>query len=113
MKPENPIDNDQALHRALREWELKDSLPPRFRERVWQRIARADAPAPEAPWTHVAHWLGRALARPALALSYVTVLLVAGLLAGYWQAQAERARTLESLSARYVQVVDPYQAPRR
>ena|SRR5436309_4388618 len=110
MKPELPTDPDKSLHRALREWEIKEPLPPRFGERVWQRIAREEAQAPANFWTLLSNWLAHALARPALAASYVTVLLMVGLLAGYWHAQSEKARTLESLSARYVQMLDPYQA---
>jgi hypothetical protein len=50
-----------------------------------------------------------AVARPSVAASYLVVLLLAGVLAGYWQARAANARAEEMLSARYVQVVDPYQ----
>jgi hypothetical protein len=47
-----------------------------------------------------------------LAASYVTVLLLTGLAAGYWQARVDNARTSEQLGARYVQMMDPYRAPR-
>jgi hypothetical protein len=42
-------------------------------------------------------------------MSYLMVLLLAGILAGYWQARVTNAHAEEQLSARYVQVVDPYQ----
>src|SRR5262245_411029 len=109
MKPELPSDPDKLLHRTLREWEIKEPLPPRFGERVWQRIAREEAQAPASVWTRLPSWLAQALARPTLAVSYVTALLVAGLLAGYWHGQSEKARTYESLGARYVQMMNPYQ----
>jgi hypothetical protein len=110
MKPELPNDPDKLFNRALREWEIKEPLPPRFGERVWQRIAREEAHAPAGFSALLSNWIAQALARPALAVSYVTVLLMAGLLAGYWHAQTEKARTLESLSARYVQMINPYEA---
>ena len=52
------------------------------------------------------------LTRPRLAVGYVAVLLAAGLLAGFWQAQLAKTRMAETLSARYVQMLDPYQMPR-
>ena len=41
------------------------------------------------------------------------MLLLAGLAAGYWQARATNAHAEDTLSARYVQMVDPYQTPNR
>src|SRR6266478_660988 len=82
METKFPVDPDGLLHRALREWEIKEPLPPRFGERVWQRIARQEVQAPTGFWTQLSNWVARAMARPALAVSYVTLLLVAGLAAG-------------------------------
>ena len=59
------------------------------------------------------HRLTAALARPSLAVSYVTLLLLAGLLAGYWQVRIARAHLDETLSSRYVQMVAPFQNPHR
>jgi len=101
MKPEN-------LHRALREWEIHDRLPPRFQERVWQRIAREEAQTLINPWSLFSNWLGQLLARPSMAVSYLVLLLFSGLLAGYWQARVEQTHTLEQLGSRYVQMLDPY-----
>ena len=105
MKPEN-------LHRALREWEIHDPLPPRFQERVWQRIAREEAQSSINPWSLFSNWLGQLLARPSMAVSYLVLLLFSGLLAGYWQARVEQAHTLEQLGSRYVQMLDPYHMQR-
>jgi hypothetical protein len=99
---------DRKLQKALREWEVKDPLPPRFGDRVWQRIAREEAQAPASPWSQLLDWVGQALARPSLALSYLALLLVVGVLAGYWQARAANERASEELGARYVQLMDPY-----
>jgi len=113
MNPHNSPEENAALSKLLREWKDETPLPPRFEDNVWQRIAREELPALAGFWTQLAHWIGSALARPSLAAGYVALLLAAGLLAGYCQARAEKAHALETLSSRYVQMVDPYQAPRR
>ena len=104
------MQNDEALRQVLHEWKVDASLPPRFQEQVWRRIESSEAEAPA--WMLLFRRLSAALARPRLAMSYVTVLLLAGLLAGYLQVHITRAHTDETLSARYVQMVDPYQHPR-
>jgi anti-sigma factor RsiW len=105
------MQSDEALRQALHQWKVDASLPPRFREEVWRRIERREAQAPA--WTALFSRLNTALARPSLAVSYVTVLLLAGLLAGYWQVRVTKARLDEALSSRYVQMVDPFQSPHR
>ena len=105
---ENP---DPALDRALREWKVEESLPPRFRERVWQRLERAQTQSTVNPWTRFSGWLAGVMSRPALALGYMTLFLVLGLTAGYWQAQAHNARDSQELGARYVRMMDPYHHP--
>lgn len=108
----NPNDsNDKALSRALQEWKVDAALPPRFEEGVWRRIERAEGT--ESVWRLALQRITAALARPSLATGYVTVVLLIGAGAGYWKAQTVNARADESLSARYVQMVDPYQMPRR
>jgi hypothetical protein len=96
-----------SLDETLKSWRLEESLPPRFEARVWSRIVRAEAEAPHGRW---ALWetINRAFARPRLAAGYLTVLLFLGMAAGYWKGQASKAQALESLSVRYVQLVDPY-----
>ena len=111
MKANKPND-DTPLDALLREWKVEPSLPPRFGERVWQRIERAATPpAPSVSLAAVfAHWIASLLPRPALATAYVTVLLAIGASAGWHQARQETARVSNDLRARYVQAVDPYQA---
>lgn len=111
MGPEETKTSDLSLRKVLREWETNDPLPPRFEERVWQRIAREEAEAPARLWKRWLNRLGRTFSRPGFAVGYVTALLLAGLAAGYWQAHVDRARTVEELGARYVQMVDPYLMP--
>jgi len=110
MKPENRTENDPALTKMLREWRINEPLPPRFREQVWQRIARKEDQVPEALWTLLANWMAGLMQRRSLAVSYITVLLLAGLFAGYMHARADTARLSDELGTRYVQMLDPYRA---
>ena len=109
MKQREQSEADRGLDSVLREWAVKDPLRPRFHEQVWHRITRAEAQDAAGLWGQFVRWLNRAFMRPSVALSYVTVLVLTGVLAGLLQARVERTRTLETLSARYVQVLDPYQ----
>ncbi len=111
MKPEAHNHDESDLGRLLHEWKVEASLPPRFSEDVWRRVASEDIPAmnPLALWRQ---WIASLVSRPAFALSYTAILLSAGLLAGVWQAQATTQHASETLSVRYVQMLDPYQMPR-
>jgi hypothetical protein len=108
MKSENPTPSDEALRQVLHQWQVGAHLPPRFQEQVWRRIEHSEAQAQAPAWILLFHRLTAALARPSLAVSYVTLLLLAGLLAGYWQVRIAKAHNDEALGSRYVQMVDPY-----
>ena len=114
MKAETAIIEDTRLRTLLRECKVTKVLPPRFQEGVWRRIARQE----EEPsgvtglLSACVRWIDTMLPRPALAASYVAVLLVIGASAGWAQARQEKARVSVELSSRYVQSVDPYQANR-
>lgn len=114
MKAEARIEQDTGLSALLSECKVTVTLPPRFQEGVWRRIARQeDEPSTLAAlWLTCARWVDTRLRRPGLAVSYVAVLLVIGASAGWAQAQQERSRVTEQMSQRYVQSVDPYQAAR-
>jgi protein-S-isoprenylcysteine O-methyltransferase Ste14 len=116
MKANEPGDHEEALRRVLKEWRVGAALPPHFQEGVWRRIEQAErAPAPIAPsaWAVIAHWIGTMLPRPALAASYVAILLAIGATAGWAQAHQETRRVKNELGERYVRVLDPYQTPRQ
>jgi len=112
MKTNMPNENDAPLRTLLREWEPQASLPPRFQEQVWRRIERAELPpAPSVSLATVfANWIANMLPKPALATTYMVVLLAVGAGVGWSQARQETARVTGDLSARYAQAVDPYQA---
>ena len=106
-KPNGP---ERELGKVLRDWEVREPLPPRFGERVWQRIAREEAQGVPNIWRLLADWLNGVMSRPSRAVSYLTVLLLAGVLAGYWHARQDNTRALENLGARYVQMMEPFQS---
>src|ERR1043166_1659496 len=109
MKQREQREPDRRIDSLLHEWTVKDSPPPRFHEQVWQRITRAEAQDAAGLWGQFVRWLNLTFTRPSVALSFVTVLVLTGVLAGLLQARVERTRTLEQLSSSYVQALDPYQ----
>jgi hypothetical protein len=105
-------ENDEPLRQLLREWIVDSTLPPRFQEQVWRRIVHREEEVKPNLRQAFIHWLDTTFNRPALAVSYVAVLLSAGLTTGYLQAQDKSAHAESQWRAMYVQSVDPYQAPR-
>jgi hypothetical protein len=114
MKAEAQMDQDPRLSALLRECKVVATLPPRFCDGVWRRIAQREQEpsAMTALWAAFNRWIDARLPRPALAASYLTVLLIIGAGAGWAQAHQEKARVSSELSSRYVQSIDPYQAAR-
>ena len=112
MSAHRPSEKDEALSKLLRTWKPEAQLPPRFQEAVWNRIGRADAARSTISWQSIAIWIEKSLGRPTLAVSYVAVLLFAGLGAGYWHGEGKSAQAASEWRTRYVQTVDPYQMPR-
>jgi hypothetical protein len=112
MRTNESSHHDEALRKLLKESRMEVPLPPRFKENVWRRIERAQVPSAPSVWTVIAHWIGTVSPRPALAASYVAILLTIGVTAGWAQARQETARVKGELGERYVRVLNPYQAPR-
>jgi predicted membrane metal-binding protein len=104
-------ERDERLSKTLAAWKVDAPLPPRFQEGVWQRIARSGETPGLTPWALFRSWLEAALARRVVAVSYLIVLLAAGLTAGYWSGQQTSRRVEAGLGERYLQSVDPYQMP--
>ena len=113
MKTNKPGDQHEALSKVLKEWRVDAPLPERFQELVLRRIEGGHAPAIPSIWTLIAHWIGTVLPRPALAVSYLTVLLAIGVAAGWAQARRRTTRVNHELGQRYFRVLDPYQTPRK
>jgi hypothetical protein len=96
------------LNAVLREWVVDSALPPRFEEQVWRRIDRVKAQATPS----ITALLESLFNRPALAISYVAILLVAGAMTGFLKVKDKSAASEAQWRARYVQSIDPYQMPR-
>jgi hypothetical protein len=96
------------LNSLLQGWCVTSALPPRFREQVWKRIERAEVPAISGA-DALRGWFAMLFARPAFAVAYVSLLLIAGLTVGFVQANQKAAHWERHLEGRYVQSVDPYQ----
>jgi len=113
MSTKQPGNRDEALGKLLKEWRSNAPLPLHFQESVWRRIEQAQAPAAPSVWTVLARWIGTALPRPALAASYLAILLTVGATAGWTSARHETSRVKGELGERYIRVLDPYATPRQ
>ena len=71
--------SDEPLRAALGEWRVESPLPPRFQEQVWNRIETNHSDVSVALWPFVLDWFKSAVARPAFAVAYASLLLAAGL----------------------------------
>ena len=109
----DPGNHDEPLRRLLNEWRTESVLPPRFQEGVWQRIEKAEPLSSPSFWLTVSRWVSGLLLRPAVAASYMSVLLVFGVAAGCIQGYHTTARVKDELGQRYVRVLDPYLASRK
>jgi hypothetical protein len=109
MRAKKEPANDRSLDKILSQWVVDTLLPPRFQERVWQRIERAETQAVAPFWASFTRFLESILPRQRLAYSYAAILLVVAVAAGAWGAQAQNSRTQASLESRYLRSVDPYQ----
>ena len=110
MKPQSYDSGDDPRDEVLKEWKVDSTLPPRFQEQVWQRIAVQERRTNRGSWQAILYWVEGMMARPALAVSYVAVLFMLGASTGYWHAQWKAEQTVTELQSRYIHAVDPYKA---
>jgi len=110
MDLEHKHQDDTSLDRLLQEWVVSEPLPPRFDEQVWHRIRRAETEPQASIWALMARLITVVVPRPKVACSYITVLLVVGVVAGAWEAQRQNNRLDSALGSRYLQSVNPFQA---
>jgi len=101
MNKENLNPGDVRLGALLRASRPLPSLPPRFQEAVWRRIAEAEAPAKSDSWLDA---LAALVLRPRLAYATVAALVLAGVLLGTYQGAQIAKRNQQ---ARYLAVVAP------
>jgi len=105
-------EHDESLRQLLAQWKIKESLPPRFQESVWRRVQAEELRHRRGLWNRLLNSLEATFSQPAMAVSYATVFLVAGLVAGSWQGHQANDGLRAELGMRYIRSVDPYQAPR-
>jgi hypothetical protein len=101
------LKDPEKLDGLLREWTVSEPAPPGLQERVWSRIARAEARSAPPRWFSLWDAVSGVFRRPAVAAGYVTVLLAAGFAAGAWTARLDTNRVESQLGHRYVQSLDP------
>jgi len=89
----------------LKKWTVDVSVSTNFNAVVWRRIEeRRTISVAEA----IRQWLTEVFARPAVAVAYLSVTLVAGLAVAQVQSSKVLRERDSQLEARYVQSVDPY-----
>lgn len=108
MNAKNTGEQDAQLDALLHEWKTDAALPPRFQEEVWRQIAHEDTWVKVPWWGELWQSLEAAFRRPAVAVAYVSVLLMVGIGAGLLQAREKASQVEHTLEARYLQSVDPY-----
>ena len=104
--PMNESGDDLKLRKLLRKSRGVESLPPRFQERVWQRIESAESTAVRT--FSLTEWLGALFARPAVAPLFVAVLVVIGVSTGYLLGGHKAARWDAQLSSGYIASITAY-----
>jgi hypothetical protein len=95
--------DDAKLSTLLRQSRVEPSLPPRFQDNVWRRIADAEADKPSSPAT----WLDSLLARvlqPRVAFATFALLVLVGISLGVREG-GQLAR--HDAQARYLAAVAP------
>jgi hypothetical protein len=109
----NETNDDLRLRKLLRESRSNEPLPPRFQDRVWQRIESAEKAASARPAFSFAGWLTALFARPAVATAWVALLLVIGVGTGYVLGGHDATRWDAQLSTHYAASINPYLADNR
>jgi len=104
-----PKKNQDTLDKYLREWCVSAPLPARFQEQVWKRIEHEEPATQAGPWLMFQQLVESMFVHRRLALSYLTVALVVGSAAGYWQGRGQATELESNLGQQYIQSVDPYQ----
>lgn len=105
-REDKPLDE---LSNLLREWQVKEVLPPEFQASVWRRIDSSVTKEGDSLLKTLISWFNQAVSRPQRAAAYIVFFAVIGMTFGWAQGQREMARVQEGLAKRYVQTLNPYQ----
>lgn len=111
MNSNHEPEPEERLEQVLSAWTVDSPLPPRFQEQVWRRIAQAENQPRSALRAGLARLVAVALPRPRFAVAYLGILLGVGIATGSWVAQLKTDHLNADLGSRYIQTIDPYQAP--
>jgi hypothetical protein len=96
---------DDRTRELLKQWNIEIKVPANFNSAVWRRIENSGSTSLART---LAAWFNGLFARPAVALSYVVIALVAGLTAGQARASRDLQHSELQLKSKYLQSVDPY-----
>lgn len=109
MKRDNRTDGEEALHHALRDWQVDASLSPRFNENVWRRIARqAELRGRFAnAWRNLLLQWDMLVRKPVGAAGILAALILLGIGLGSWHAQSYQAQTERAWQDAYLNSVSP------
>lgn len=108
-----PFENDESLRKLLSAWRVDATAPPRFQDGVWERIAMGEKQrSAQNFWLIVLDWIAIRLSRPAVAATCLAIFFFIGASAGFEQGKSKSAKVNSDLKMRYIQMVDPYKAPR-
>jgi len=110
MNTERAGKDDRLLDELLRAWKVDEALPPSFQEQVWRRISLEEskqAPGVSAWLAGVAAAITSILRQPLGATAYLSILLLAGVAAGYWTSEQEVRQTEATWRTAYVRTVVP------
>lgn len=114
MKKPDFSESDDQLNKALSEWKVYASLPPRFQESVWRQIEKpANVPSPiTSVVSRLTAWVPFLSPRPSIVIAYIALFLSVGVTLGWKQADQANKRIKDELGERYVRSLDPYLSPR-
>lgn len=99
---------DPELSRLLQAWRQPKEPAPGFSDAVWRRLRTSAHTTSPSPWSLLLGWIDDRL-RVRFALpACLTVLLLAGVVAGSLHGRASSIALTASLQGRYVQSIDPF-----
>ncbi len=111
MSTRTPNQNRDPLDDLLKSWKVEATLPARFQDEVWRRIARAEE---RSASLSISTWLlgltarlASVLRRPIGAAIYLSTFLVVGSLTGVWRSDRTADQTEMAWRAAYLQAVVP------
>lgn len=111
MSTKKPNENRDPLDDLLKSWKVEATLPARFQDQVWRRIAQSEErsalPSISTWFLGLTAHLASVLRRPIGTAVYLSTLLVVGSLAGIWRSGREVDQTQIEWRTAYLEAVVP------